>query len=265
MSAPRGLYTPVYESLLRHLKTVRASADLRTDRHKLVGHMIAMWTWCLAGLPDPETPLTAAEVAAAAEWPARDAGRFAEALVAAGFLEQEGDCYLVHEWGEYGGKVASRQRYDRQRKRGSSEEPPRGEPGSSSELPGSFQGDSRTDETRREETRRETERARDADPILGELHAAVFELLGGTDAPLEDWCGDLIGRGLERSDIDYAVQEARRKGKRSMPYVRAILENRIDERKAGRIAPERPPAALDQPERANVPSYDIGGNGLAAS
>lgn len=138
MAKPRGLYTPVYASLPRHEKVRAAAEALKCDRHKLVGHLVALWTWCLDGYTDGKA-LAAGSIALGADWPARQAQRFADALADAGLLERVEGGYVVHEWDEYGGKVARIQQADRARH--------------SSDIPQNFPGDSSLDEKRREETK----------------------------------------------------------------------------------------------------------------
>jgi len=141
MAKPRGLYTPVYASLPRHSKVEAASSALRCDRHKFVGHLVTFWTWCLGSAAGKGKPITAQAVALGAEWPPRKAAQFAEALADAGLLERVDGGYIVHEWAEYGGKVAEIQQRDRQRHSG----------GGSAEIPQNFPGYSSLDETRRDE------------------------------------------------------------------------------------------------------------------
>lgn len=147
MAKPRGLYTPVYASLPKHAKVVRAAELLVCDRIKLVGHLVSFWTWCLT---TSEEVLTARMVALGAEWPDRSAVRFAEGLADAGLLERVGDGYHVHEWEEYGGKVADIQVRDRDR-----------HAGSSTVIPQRFPGTSSLDETRREKTREDEKKEPD--------------------------------------------------------------------------------------------------------
>jgi hypothetical protein len=164
MAKPRGLYTPVYASLPRHAKVQAAALELRCDRYKLVGHLVSLWTWCLDGMPLDGAPLTAGTVALGADWPTRQAERFAEALADVGLLERVDGGYEVHEWEEYGGKVARLQQADRERH--------------SAEIPQSFPRTSSLDETRREEKKSPTDskqkRARGVDEAFIEELVAEF-------------------------------------------------------------------------------------------
>lgn len=170
MSTPRGLYTPVYQSLPRHRKTrlaaraLRAAklvkGDEREARMLVMGHLMTLWTWCLDSIPSEGEPLTAEDIAIAAEWPERTADKFCEVLADAGFLDRCGEAYMIHDWPKYGGKVAARQVYDRERK----SEFPRNFRGKvaddAEEHPRNVRGGSRVDETRREKTRSDETRAR---------------------------------------------------------------------------------------------------------
>ena len=96
MSAPRGLYTPVYGSLPRHPKTARAAKLLGVSRQQVVGHLVSLWTWCLYSVPVDRAILTAPEIALASEWPEKSALKFAIALADAGFLDRVGeDEYVI--------------------------------------------------------------------------------------------------------------------------------------------------------------------------
>lgn len=118
MTRPRGLYTPVYQSLTTHRKTVLVAASLKIPRLKLVGHLVALWTWALANCSEEGGPIGIIEVGVAAEWPEKDAERFTLALVSGGFLDLRDNDYYLHEWELYGGKVARDYSDDRSRRNG---------------------------------------------------------------------------------------------------------------------------------------------------
>lgn len=101
-----------HQSLSRHRKTLRAASLLKVDRHKLIGHLHELWWWGLdnAGADGQLDGISELEIATAAGWPERDAGRFVKALCAAdpkgaaGFLEVRESHYVLHDWFEYAGK-----------------------------------------------------------------------------------------------------------------------------------------------------------------
>lgn len=83
---------------------------LKADRHKVIGHLHALWWW---GLDNADTDgnihgLGKSAIAMAAEWPVKDSERFVGALVEAGFVDCEGDTYALHNWYEYAGKLNDR-------------------------------------------------------------------------------------------------------------------------------------------------------------
>lgn len=226
MSKPRGLYTPVYQSLTTHRKTNRAATELKCHRLKLVGHLVALWTWSLGNVPGDGGPLTAADIAFAAEWPERSAEKFARALLDCGFLDAGDGGYYLHEWDLYGGKVAETAAKDRARKGGSSPEIPRNPAG----IPTLDETETRREE---DETRSSVSLAREQEELRVYLHVEVGrQVLKGTTAPDSDWCIDLIQRGLTRSDVDHAIQGAIANVP-TLPYTRKILLRRVEERENG--------------------------------
>ena len=100
-----------HQSLSRHRKTIRAAAILKVDRHKFIGHLHELWWWGLdnASLEGSVGPISAVELALAAEWPARQAEAFLEALVEVRFMDRgEGGDLFFHDWYEYAGKLLNR-------------------------------------------------------------------------------------------------------------------------------------------------------------
>src|SRR5262245_4669036 len=97
-----------HQSLSRHRKTLEVVAALHVDRHKLIGHLHQLWWW---GLDNADTegklgPVTSQALADAAEWSGRDAAKFVDALVHAGFLDRlEEGHYVLHDWFDYAGKL----------------------------------------------------------------------------------------------------------------------------------------------------------------
>ena len=84
----------LHQALLHHRKTLKAAALLRVDRHKLIGHLAAFWTWAVDNVP-PSGSLEGIEdevLAAGAEWNGR--GDFIGALREVGFIDGSG----LHDW-----------------------------------------------------------------------------------------------------------------------------------------------------------------------
>lgn len=96
-----------HQSLARHRKTLAVVASLKVDRHKLIGHLVDLWWWGLdnadsSGLVGNVSPQALAE---AAGWQMRDAERFVQAILAAGFLDVVEGGYVLHDWFDYAGKL----------------------------------------------------------------------------------------------------------------------------------------------------------------
>lgn len=107
-----------HQSLSRHRKTIRAAGRLSVDRATLIGHLHILWWWGLdnVGADGCLGDMEPFEIAAAAEWNG-DATTFVEALVDAGFLDQEEDGYYLHDWYDYAGKLIERRDAERERSR----------------------------------------------------------------------------------------------------------------------------------------------------
>lgn len=108
-----------HQSLSRHRKTIRLVAILKCDRHKVIGHLHELWWWALdnATIDGELTGLTAEEIAHGAEWPLKDAERFIDALVTAGFLERRADGFVLHDWYEFAGKLLAKRASNKERMR----------------------------------------------------------------------------------------------------------------------------------------------------
>lgn len=248
VSKPRGLFVPVYESLLRSVKLARLSKALTKDRFTLTGHLIALWTWCLSGLPRVDYALTPQEIARAAEWPARGADRFANALAEAGFLDPVDDGFVIHDWEEYGGKVVKAKQRDRDRHRDQGD--------SSTETPGNFRGISSLDETRRDETTRDETRREDTTrdlliaPNGASMECAVAFAIGifeqlNLNPPSRELIADYVARGL--IDVDWqaaAEQVASRRLDEPIVDLDAWLRPKLDDLLGERTGDTRDQAGL---------------------
>lgn len=95
----------VHQSLPTHAKTVEAAALLDVPEVEVVGHMVCLWLWAVdnarEGRINVAKPLV---IAKAAKW-AGEPGRFVDALLAAGFMDEDG---CIHDWDEYTGRLMER-------------------------------------------------------------------------------------------------------------------------------------------------------------
>ena len=110
-------YTESHQSLARHPKTLRLMRRLGTSRAETIGHLHMFWWWCLDYAPDGDlTSFDNEELATAAEWEG-DADTFANAMIDAGFVDDDDALRYVHDWQEYGGKLLRRKESNKERMR----------------------------------------------------------------------------------------------------------------------------------------------------
>jgi hypothetical protein len=106
-----------HQSLLTHWKTQRLARQLGVSRITAIGHLHALWWWCLDNAPDGELDhLEDEEIAAAAEWTG-DAHVFSTCMHASGFIERTDSHVLVHDWNDYAGKLIDRRKANAERMR----------------------------------------------------------------------------------------------------------------------------------------------------
>lgn len=119
----------VFVDLPGHRKIIRLRNDLKLkERYEAVGLIVSLWSWAAVHAPDGDlSDQTAQDLADACGW-RRSAKGFVEALVAAGFVDREGDTLTLHDWDGYQGmlqesvsrgrrKAAGRQKAYRQRRK----------------------------------------------------------------------------------------------------------------------------------------------------
>lgn len=106
-----------HQSLLTHRKTGRLARVLRTSRVTSIGHLHAVWWWCMDNAPDGDlSDIEPEELAEAAMWEG-DPTEFVEALISAGFIDQCDGELVVHDWNDYAGKLIEKRKSDAERKR----------------------------------------------------------------------------------------------------------------------------------------------------
>lgn len=108
-----------HQALSRHRKTLALAALLKTDRHKVLGHLHELWWW---GLDNADVNgllgnVSDRVIAEAAGWTLTNSGAFLAALVEAGFMDVGEDGLTLHDWYEYAGKLNERREENRERMR----------------------------------------------------------------------------------------------------------------------------------------------------
>jgi hypothetical protein len=112
-----------HQSLLTHRKTLRAASLLKISKYRLIGHLHALWWWCLDNAEDGDlSHIDDREIAVAVGWPVGKATAFIDALTLAGFIDllpRSVDLLprRLHDWDVYSGKLVARRQCDAQRKR----------------------------------------------------------------------------------------------------------------------------------------------------
>jgi hypothetical protein len=106
-----------HQALARHPKTLRLARLLEIGLPAAVGHLHFFWWWCVDYADDGDlSRFESAEIGLAACWPG-DAQAFVASLVAAGFVDEDDGVLSVHDWSQYGGKIALRRRANAERMR----------------------------------------------------------------------------------------------------------------------------------------------------
>lgn len=106
-----------HQELGRHPKTRRASKLLSVSRAAVIGHLHCLWWWALDFAQDGVlTKFEADEIADACLWDGEPEALVA-GLVGAGFLDAVEGQLVVHDWGDYAGRLIERRTSDAERKR----------------------------------------------------------------------------------------------------------------------------------------------------
>jgi len=96
----------LHQNLVNHRKLLRLKALLNIKSPQAVGHLCLIWLWAVDNAPDGDiSSVSARELAQVAEFNTRKAEDFREALIAAGFLERDGQRILIHDWSVYFGRL----------------------------------------------------------------------------------------------------------------------------------------------------------------
>jgi hypothetical protein len=99
------VWIEVHQALPTHAKTMEMAVLLDVPEVNCVGHLVCLWLWAVDNAKDGW--LNAARpvvIARAARWPG-EPGRFVDALLGAGFLDEDG---VIHDWDDYTGRLMER-------------------------------------------------------------------------------------------------------------------------------------------------------------
>lgn len=99
-----------------------ACADaLNLTRIEMIGTLVSLWLWALDNAQDGSLEgVSEKTIARVCDFPEKKAGKLMEALHKHGWLDKDGDHYVIHDWYDYAGKLMERREKDRKRKKSSS-------------------------------------------------------------------------------------------------------------------------------------------------
>lgn len=106
-----------HQELGAHPKTQKLARLLGISRPAAVGHLQFLWWWAMDyaqdGALDRFEPI---DIAIGGEWDGEPEA-FLDALIRAGFVDEEGAGLRIHDWDEYAGRLLEKRRQDADRKR----------------------------------------------------------------------------------------------------------------------------------------------------
>lgn len=111
-------YIHLQQSVFSHRKTLIGAVRLGIPEVHLVGHLAALWAWCLDSAPDGRIPAPAAMLVSRAAMWTGDPEDFFNTLVEVGFLVAAADgSATVHDWNDHAGRLVSQRAANAERMR----------------------------------------------------------------------------------------------------------------------------------------------------
>ena len=110
-----------HQEVGRHPKTKKLARLLGVSLPAAVGHLHYLWWWALDFAQDGVLDkFDAEDIADAIQWDG-DASQLIDAMIASGHIDLTDHGLVIHDWGEYAGKLLERREKDRARKRSAAE------------------------------------------------------------------------------------------------------------------------------------------------
>jgi hypothetical protein len=107
----------VDQSLPTHRKTLEMAALLDLPPVYVVGHLTAFWLWALDNAPDGSLYRVSPRVIAiASQWQGNPTD-LVNAMLQAGFVDEDENGLSIHDWQDYAGKLIDRREANKQRMR----------------------------------------------------------------------------------------------------------------------------------------------------
>lgn len=105
----------IHTRLKEHPKTYKLMDALHISKAAAVGHMVCLWLWAIDNAEDGDlTPFPPQAIAGAAEW-TKKAQTFLDALKKCGWVDDDGARSVLHDWGDYAGRLIDKRKQSRDR------------------------------------------------------------------------------------------------------------------------------------------------------
>ena len=94
----------LHQTLPTNRKTMRLKRLLKIKTPQAIGHMCMLWLWAIDNAPDGDlSSFDADDIAEAGGYTGKDPSAFVDALIGAGFVDDDGDNLHLHDWMDYAG------------------------------------------------------------------------------------------------------------------------------------------------------------------
>ena len=113
-----SIWIELHQEMPRHPKTLALAQALKISRREAVGLLVDLWTWGLNCADENGNlrGITDEGIAMAMDWPYKQAGKLAAALISCRWIDGQNGEYHLHDWADYTTKL-SEKRKDAERKR----------------------------------------------------------------------------------------------------------------------------------------------------
>lgn len=110
----------LHQTLREHKKMFACADALGLSRIEMIGTLVSLWLWALDNAQDGSLEgVSDKTIARVCDFPEKKAGKLMEALHKHGWIDRDGDRYVIHDWYDYAGKLMERREKDRKRKNNS--------------------------------------------------------------------------------------------------------------------------------------------------
>ena len=108
----------LHQTLREHKKMFACADALNLSRIEMIGTLVSLWLWALDNAQDGSLAgVSDRTIARVCDFPEKKCGKLMESLHKHGWLDRNGDHYVIHDWYDYAGKLMERREKDRKRKK----------------------------------------------------------------------------------------------------------------------------------------------------